>query len=117
MRQSTAVENPAPTPSTDAPEDLSPASMAAALASAAEEGHFDELRGRAARDDETYTLELSDKWTQFFEALGTAGFADLNCARRSATTSQLQRLPKRSAAPLGAGPVPADRGARELAAD
>jgi uncharacterized circularly permuted ATP-grasp superfamily protein len=83
MRQSTAVENPAPTPSTDAPEDLSPAGMAAALASAAEEGHFDELRGRAARDDETYTLELSDKWTQFFDALGTAGFADLN--RRTET--------------------------------
>jgi uncharacterized circularly permuted ATP-grasp superfamily protein len=57
--------------------------MAAALASAAEEGHFDELRGRAARDDETYTLELSDKWTQFFDALGTAGFADLN--RRTET--------------------------------
>ncbi|MBK6926532.1 MAG: circularly permuted type 2 ATP-grasp protein [Comamonadaceae bacterium] len=83
MRQSTAVEHPAPTPSTDAPEDLSPAGMAAALASAAEEGHFDELRGRAARDDETYTLELSDKWTQFFDALGTAGFADLN--RRTET--------------------------------
>jgi uncharacterized circularly permuted ATP-grasp superfamily protein len=39
--------------------------------------------GRAARDDETYTLELSDKWTQFFDALGTAGFADLN--RRTET--------------------------------
>ena len=78
MRQSTAVEKPAPTPSTDAPEDLSPAAMAAALASAAEEGHFDELRGRTARDDETYTQELSDKWVQFFDALGTDGFADLN---------------------------------------
>ena len=61
MRQFAAVENPAPTPSTDTPDDASPAGMAAALASAAEEGHFDELRGRAARDDETYTLELSDK--------------------------------------------------------
>jgi uncharacterized circularly permuted ATP-grasp superfamily protein/uncharacterized alpha-E superfamily protein len=55
--------------------------MAAALASAAEEGHFDELRGRAARDDETYTLELSDKWTAwqtFFEHLGADGFDDLD---------------------------------------
>jgi uncharacterized circularly permuted ATP-grasp superfamily protein/uncharacterized alpha-E superfamily protein len=78
MRQLPAVEKPAPSPANDAAEDLSPAGLATALASAAEEGHFDELRGRAARDDETYTPELSDKWDQFFEALGRDGFADLN---------------------------------------
>ena len=75
--------------------------MAAALASAAEEGHFDELRGRAARDDETYTLELSDKWTQFFDALGTAGFADLN--RRTETLQRQIRESPPKMAPMCRG--------------
>ena len=42
---------------------------AAALASAAEAGHFDELRGRAARDDETCTPGLSVKCVPYFVAL------------------------------------------------
>ncbi len=78
MRQWPAVENTVPSPANDPPEDRSPAAMAAALASAAEAGHFDELRGCAARDDETCTPALSDKWAPFFDALGSDGFADLN---------------------------------------
>jgi hypothetical protein len=113
MRQWPAVENTVPSPANDPPEDRSPAAMAAALASAAEAGHFDELRGRAARDDETCTPALSDKWAPFFDALGSDGFADLNRRTDNAAAPdprqrrQLQRLCRRQrpAAPLGAGPV------------
>ncbi|MDE2605620.1 MAG: circularly permuted type 2 ATP-grasp protein [Burkholderiales bacterium] len=59
-----------------------PASLAAALAPPAAAGHYDELRGGAARGDGPPTPE----WARFFEHLGHEGFADLN--RR---TTDLQR--------------------------
>ena len=86
MRQSPAVEKPASSSSRNTRPDLPPEGLAAALASAVEAGHFDELRARVAEAGAAAKYGLSDKWTQFFTELGTEGFADLN--RR---TEALQR--------------------------
>ena len=80
------MEKPAPTPSKEALDDLAPAGLAAALASPAEPGHFDELRGTVAGDATDDPPGLSPTWIPFFDALGREGFADLN--RR---TEALQR--------------------------
>ena len=80
------MEKPAPTPSKEALDDLAPAGLAAALASPAEPGHFDELRGTVAGDATDDPPGLSPTWIPFFDALGQEGFADLN--RR---TEALQR--------------------------
>lgn len=63
-----------------------PAALAAALAPPATAGHYDELRGGAARDAEGRSAPPTPAWAAFFESLGREGFADLN--RR---TTNLQR--------------------------
>ncbi len=67
--------------------------MASALARPALAGHFDEMRGRSRPTDtgpqpksHAEQTPLTPEWSQFFDQLGPAGFADLN--RR---TEQLQR--------------------------
>nr|WP_233168424.1 circularly permuted type 2 ATP-grasp protein [Xylophilus sp. ASV27] len=50
--------------------------MAASLAAPAAHGHFDELRGHAARG--SAEAGLAPEWARFFEHLGAAGFEDLD---------------------------------------
>jgi len=51
-----------------------PAALAAALAPPAAPGHFDELRGTEKSEA---AAPLAAHWADFFETLGSAGFADL----------------------------------------
>lgn len=87
MGQSAPVDTPIDSLFGDQPEDR-PAALAGALAPPAATGHFDELRGRAARgggrDD-----PLAPHWADFFEHLGPGGFADLD-ARLAALGRQVR---------------------------
>ncbi len=69
----------------------SPADLALALAPPAAAGHFDELRGTAARAAVAPNAEptLAPVWRDFVEQLGAGGFADLN--RRNASLQRLIR--------------------------
>jgi len=58
------------------PADEPPASLAASLAAPAAHGHFDELRGHAARS--SAEAGLAPEWARFFEHLGADGFEDLD---------------------------------------
>jgi uncharacterized circularly permuted ATP-grasp superfamily protein/uncharacterized alpha-E superfamily protein len=83
-------ERTTPPPESPGKRNLPPPLQAASLASLAEIGHYDELRGTIAATSPatpgTPEPALSDKWAQFFTELGSDGFADLN--RR---TEALQR--------------------------
>lgn len=68
----------------------SPAALAAALAPPAADGHFDELRGTASATDSIAAGALPTRaWDQFFDELGTDGFADLD--RRTANLARQVR--------------------------
>ncbi len=78
MRQSSALEHPAPHPPAETRDALAPAAIAAAMALPGDAGHFDELRGAPAAPDGGDAPVVSPAWTAFFDALGAEGFKDLN---------------------------------------
>jgi uncharacterized circularly permuted ATP-grasp superfamily protein/uncharacterized alpha-E superfamily protein len=78
MRQSIALKHPAPPHRADAPDDLPPAGLAAAMALPGDAGHFDELREAPAEPAVDGAPPIGEAWTAFFNALGRDGFADLN---------------------------------------